>query len=112
LRAAARALFVIRPIDPSAGVLPGSRHYFVDLQMRIVIIYRMSYTKSPEDGDATTPGQGASQAPSTPADHAAAGPRRIQSSELFAGQTELTIVHAREHYRLRITRNDKLILTK
>lgn len=39
-------------------------------------------------------------------------PRKILSSELFAGDSELTIVHAEEHYRLRITRNDKLILTK
>jgi hemin uptake protein HemP len=28
------------------------------------------------------------------------------------GTRELTIVHAGEEYRLRITRNDKLILTK
>lgn len=41
-----------------------------------------------------------------------AAPRMIDSAELFAGHSELTIVHAQEYYRLRITRNDKLILTK
>lgn len=41
-----------------------------------------------------------------------AAPRVIDSTELFAGHSELTIVHAQENYRLRITRNDKLILTK
>jgi hemin uptake protein HemP len=39
-------------------------------------------------------------------------PRQLNSVELFAGRCELTIVHAEEYYRLRITRNDKLILTK
>jgi hemin uptake protein HemP len=41
-----------------------------------------------------------------------AAPRLVDSTELFAGCSELIIVHAQEHYRLRITRNDKLILTK
>lgn len=37
---------------------------------------------------------------------------RTTSAELMGGARELTIVHAGEEYRLRITRNDKLILTK
>lgn len=52
-----------------------------------------------------------------PPDRPSAGdserPLRIYTSgELFAGEKELIIVHARDHYRLRITRQDKLILTK
>lgn len=39
-------------------------------------------------------------------------PRQYASSELFSGENEVIIVHAKEHYRLRITRLDKLILTK
>ena len=37
---------------------------------------------------------------------------RIQSDSLFQGKTEVVIVHQREEYNLRITRNGKLILTK
>ena len=36
----------------------------------------------------------------------------IDSQSLFAKGREITIRHGRELYRLRITRNDKLILTK
>lgn len=36
----------------------------------------------------------------------------ISASELMGGARELLIEHAGEEYRLRITRNGKLILTK
>nr|WP_314261559.1 hemin uptake protein HemP [uncultured Devosia sp.] len=38
--------------------------------------------------------------------------RHVTSEELFAGGEEVTIVHRGAPYRLRITRQDKLILTK
>jgi hemin uptake protein HemP len=37
---------------------------------------------------------------------------RIESTELFDGSSEIVIVHQKEEYSLRITRNGKLILTK
>ena len=37
---------------------------------------------------------------------------RIDSRRLMAGESELVIEHAGQEYRLRLTRNDKLILTK
>jgi hemin uptake protein HemP len=37
---------------------------------------------------------------------------RIDSLRLLAGGRELVIQHGTEEYRLRLTRNDKLILTK
>jgi hemin uptake protein HemP len=37
---------------------------------------------------------------------------RIDSRRLLAGGRELVIDHAGQQYRLRLTRNDKLILTK
>jgi hemin uptake protein HemP len=37
---------------------------------------------------------------------------RIESRELFRGNSEIVIVHQNEEYSLRITRNGKLILTK
>jgi hemin uptake protein HemP len=37
---------------------------------------------------------------------------RIESTELFDGSSEIVIVHQKEEYNLRITRNGKLILTK
>ncbi len=36
----------------------------------------------------------------------------IQSTELFAGRNEIQIRHESELYRLRVTKNGKLILTK
>jgi hemin uptake protein HemP len=44
-------------------------------------------------------------------DRAKAGPRRVSSSELFAGTREIVIDHEGRLYQLRITQNGKLILT-
>ncbi|WP_114238699.1 hemin uptake protein HemP [Dyella sp. C9] len=42
-----------------------------------------------------------------------AGPaRRISSQSLLKGERELVIQHQGNEYHLRLTRNDKLILTK
>ncbi len=40
------------------------------------------------------------------------GRRVVSSADLFRNARELVIVHGAEEYRLRITRADKLILTK
>lgn len=40
------------------------------------------------------------------------GPRRVYSPALFRGGREVVIIHQGQEYRLRITRADKLILTK
>jgi hemin uptake protein HemP len=42
----------------------------------------------------------------------AAAPLRLDAAALFAGGCEVLIVHAGETYRLRLTRQNKLILTK
>ena len=39
-------------------------------------------------------------------------PRRIHSPALFRGNREIVILHGGAQYRLRITKGDKLILTK
>ena len=44
--------------------------------------------------------------------HAGRSQSRIDSARLMQGTRELLIAHAGEEYRLRLTRNDKLILTK
>jgi hemin uptake protein HemP len=44
-------------------------------------------------------------------DHAAL-PVRMTSTELFGAAREVVIEHAGSEYRLRVTSNDKLILTK
>jgi hemin uptake protein HemP len=44
--------------------------------------------------------------------HQTPGIAEIDSARLLQGGRELLIRHGREHYRLRHTRNDKLILTK
>lgn len=36
----------------------------------------------------------------------------VKSQMLFGQSTEITIVHNQEEYTLRLTKNDKLILTK
>lgn len=38
--------------------------------------------------------------------------RRLSSAELLAGAREAVIVHGQDEYRLRLTSNGKLILTK
>ena len=38
--------------------------------------------------------------------------RQVPSAALFQGRREIIIVHQGQEYRLRITRADKLILTK
>ena len=38
-------------------------------------------------------------------------PRRVSSESLLGAEKELVIVHNRREYRLRLTQNDKLILT-
>ncbi len=40
------------------------------------------------------------------------GPSVIDSSRLFAGANEVQILHDGQLYRLRVTRNGKLILNK
>jgi hemin uptake protein HemP len=54
--------------------------------------------------------------PPTPEDKrhtASAGrPRRLKVSELLAGEREAILEHDGQDYRLRITANGKLILTK
>jgi hemin uptake protein HemP len=47
-----------------------------------------------------------------PPDGTANDRRRISSSVLFGTRNEIVIVHNEEEYRLRITSNGKLILTK
>ncbi len=37
---------------------------------------------------------------------------RVTSENLFAGKTEVVITHGGETYRLRLTRQNRLILTK
>ncbi|MFT7235497.1 MAG: hemin uptake protein HemP [Methylophagaceae bacterium] len=37
---------------------------------------------------------------------------KIESLSLFEQYTELTIIHNEQEYKLRLTKNDKLILTK
>ena len=43
---------------------------------------------------------------------AAGGPRRLKVSELLRGEREAILEHGGQDYRLRITANGKLILTK
>lgn len=55
----------------------------------------------PKPPDEAAPGQ----------DKAKPAPRRLRSSELFAGAREIVIDHDGRLYQLRITQNGKLILT-
>ncbi|HUR38669.1 MAG TPA: hemin uptake protein HemP [Planctomycetota bacterium] len=46
---------------------------------------------------------------------AAAAPverKRVTSAELLRGERQILILHAGQEYRLQVTKNDKLILTK
>jgi hemin uptake protein HemP len=51
--------------------------------------------------------------PALPAGAEAKAPiRRVAVSDILGGRREAILLHAGEEYRLRITRNAKLILTK
>lgn len=47
-----------------------------------------------------------------PADRESGRPKIVTSGDLFGGESEVLIMHNGVQYRLRITRQDKLILTK
>lgn len=48
----------------------------------------------------------------SPARGGSGAPRRVHAAALFRGEREIVIVHRGQEYRLRITKSDKLILTK
>lgn len=58
------------------------------------------------------PGKATRPSASLPAAERHASPRSLESQALFAGSQEVVIAHGDERYRLRITRQGKLILTK
>ena len=51
--------------------------------------------------------KGGSNAPATPVER-----KRVTSAELLKGERQVLILHAGQEYRLQVTKNDKLILTK
>ena len=56
--------------------------------------------------------QSQTTSPTTSLPLAGPGPRVMNSSVLFAGNSEVIITHGPEFYRLRLTRQNRLILTK
>jgi hemin uptake protein HemP len=46
------------------------------------------------------------------ADRRIGGPRRIDVDAILRGEREVIIRHGADEYRLRLTSNDKLLLTK
>jgi len=64
------------------------------------------------DDKGAEPRSGAHDMDRETSEAATGGPRVIDSAGLFAGQNEVIIVHNGGRYRLRITRQDKLILNK
>ncbi|OGS91260.1 MAG: hypothetical protein A2Z95_02040 [Gallionellales bacterium GWA2_60_18] len=64
----------------------------------------------PQTPDPKTPHPAA--APASPCMGSAAARRTLDSRTLFAGTDEVVITHGAETYRLRLTRQNRLILTK
>jgi len=60
----------------------------------------------------TPPVRHAPPAPATPSQGAAGAPEVIDSRELFRAGNTVQIAHAGQRYQLRLTRENKLILTK
>jgi hemin uptake protein HemP len=69
-------------------------------EMRIITIFVM-VNDPPKSGTGV---------PAAPTQRAA--PMRLSSRDLFCGRRELVIEHQGQEYRLKLTRNDKLILNK
>lgn len=68
----------------------------------------MSATSGDNTGAAGKPAVSASDAAKALVMHG----NRLDSRELFSAEREIIIVHGKEHYRLRLTSQNKLILTK
>ncbi|WP_298379643.1 hemin uptake protein HemP [uncultured Bradyrhizobium sp.] len=68
----------------------------------------MSATSGDNIGAAGKPAVSASDAARTLIMHG----NRLDSRDLFSAEREIIIVHGEEHYRLRLTSQNKLILTK
>jgi hemin uptake protein HemP len=67
-------------------------------------VHRISATTDPAAPDTPAPAEAViAEAPLV---------RRVESASLFQRGREVVIVHHGQEYRLRITRSDKLILTK
>lgn len=58
----------------------------------------------------TAPGEG--PRPGSPGRSKPTEPRTLDTAELFGSDSEIVLLHRGASYRLRITRQDKLILTK
>ena len=65
----------------------------------------------PRDAFTPTPSRTGSHSPAAPR-QPAGSPGILPADRLFQGSQEIQIAHNGETYRLRITRNSKLILTK
>ena len=68
----------------------------------------MTATSGGKLGDAPTHAAN----PSPPARSVVMSGNRIDSRELFAAEREIIIAHGEDNYRLRLTSQNKLILTK
>jgi hemin uptake protein HemP len=80
--------------------------------MRLIL---MPFAIKPRGLSMTTPQIDPDRSPpesSPPADPVRPPPRNLTSLEILQGDTEVTISHNGEIYRLRVTRNGKLILQK
>jgi hemin uptake protein HemP len=66
-------------------------------------VHRSSEATDPVVRDAGAPGDAAGELPPV---------HRVESAALFQRGREVVIVHHGQEYRLRITKSDKLILTK
>ena len=67
---------------------------------------------SATSGDNSSAGAGPAQSPSASTRTLTVRGSRIDSRELFAAEREIIIAHGEDSYRLRLTSQNKLILTK
>ena len=83
-----------------AGIfrLAEPKHSFPSLRLEIEMDHEHSPTPTDTIPPTATPGE--------------ESPREFDSADLLRGEKEVLIHHAGEVYRLRLTRNDKLILQK
>ena len=100
-------------INTSADRIGPKNQQFILLQLRL----RLS-TFSSVNGTDERPRSSAASDPAatTPRAHAptaqAAAPATLDTATLFAGGSEVRLIHRGQEYRLRVTRQGKLILTK
>ena len=113
---AARCIDAGTLINTSEGNVPTEKSAGV-LQLRLRLT-RLSLVNGTDESDPDAKAQATrrpgsvSEPVSAKSPGATTGPATLDTASLFAGRSEIRLLHRGQEYRLRVTKQGKLILTK